>query len=132
MKITLVIFAVSLMLTACNKTQSDAEIRQKIQGAWTPDFNSDFIWKIEVGGHFTKLYLGGESNGWTESGNWTVTNRLLTFSMTNRNWPDYVVSDENYRQVKVDENEIVFISGDMIGKAHRIKLEATSGKLLTH
>jgi len=111
-----VIFAVGLLLTACSKTPSDAEIRQKIQGVWTPDFNSDFTWKIEAGGRFTKL-----SNGWTEDGNWSVTNKLLVFTMTNRDWPNYKVPDEFYRVVQVDDREINFINGDISEKARRIQ-----------
>jgi hypothetical protein len=118
-KVTLIIFAISLLLTACNKTPSDAEIRQKIQGVWTPDFNLDFTWKIEAGGRFTKLYKSGGTNGWTEDGNWSVTNKLLVFTMTNRDWPNYTVPDEFYRIVQVDNSEINFVNGDINGKARK-------------
>jgi len=95
------------------------EIRQKIQGVWTPDFNSDFTWKIEADGRFTKLYKNGGTNGWTEDGNWSVTNRLLVFTMTNRDWPNYIVPNEFYHIVQVDDGEINFVSGDTGGKARK-------------
>ena len=116
-----VIFVVGLLLTACSKPPSDAEIRQKIQGVWTPDFNSDFIWKIEAGGRFAKLYKSGGTNGWTEDGNWSVTNKLLIFTMTNRDWPNYTVPDEFYRVIQVDDSEINLISGDVSEKARKIQ-----------
>jgi hypothetical protein len=123
----LAIFALSLLLTACSKSKvpSDAEIRQKIQGVWKPDFNTDFTWKIEADGHFTKLYDFEGTNMWTEDGNWSVTNRLLALTMTNHYWPNYVVPDEHYTVVQIDDHELLFISGDVLGKARKALMTNT-------
>ncbi len=117
MKIAPLILALSLLLTACSQRPSDAETRQKIPGLWTPDFNADFTWKIEPDGRFFKLFKDGATNGWTADGNWGLTNGILTFAVTNRDWSNYPIAPESYRLVRIDDQEMLFVSGDKDGKA---------------
>ena len=124
MKATIIIVAVTLLLTGCSRTPSDAEIRQKISGDWTPDFDTNFTWKIDQKpeGHFSKIcsyFANGATNGWTEVGNWHLTNGGLYFSMTNVDWPNYKVPDEHYRVLRIDDHEMILMSGDKSVKVHK-------------
>jgi hypothetical protein len=123
MKITIIFIAVSLLLTACSRTPSDAEIRQKISGVWTPDFNTDFTWKIDQkpDGHFSKLYNDGKTIEWTEDGSWHITNGVIYFAMTNTDWPNHTVPDEYYRVLHIEDREMILISigSDISFKVHK-------------
>jgi len=124
MKLILSAFAVGLLLTACSKAPSDADLRQKLQGTWTRDANPDFSWRMEEkpGGSNFSIHGSGLSEGWSaEGGTWQVNKGFLVLTMTNAPWENGTLGVRRYKVVKTDGREMVllFVGADKDEKLHK-------------
>ena len=118
-KIALQLLVLSILLTACNKTTSDAEIRQKIVGTWTPLRSSVHPQapnetEIRSDGGFTTRWKMATKELAIE-GNWAVQNGLVTFTKTNVVGADpnkFGARVQNSKIVRIDSREMVLNDGD--------------------
>ena len=84
-----------------------------------PDFNPDFAWRVEPSGYFCKLYKGGTGKGWRAEGSWQLTKGRLVFTTTNAPFQDYTWRLEDFKIVRIDDHEMIVLSGDMQERIRR-------------
>jgi hypothetical protein len=102
MKIILPLFAVSILLTACSKTPSDAAIRRQIVGTWTPTSSNTMT--IYPDGHLKII-----RTDYTFEGKWIVDGGYLIETLTN--FPSPGVNEKvshvlRYEIVRIDDHEL--------------------------
>lgn len=105
MRAILTISVLTLVLAVgCNNGASDAEIRQKVPGSWTPDWNPDFLWKMERSNSNKFSLL--DKRGGEAVGRWQVDSGILLITMTNKSWANYRIQDQRYRVIHIDDHEM--------------------------
>jgi len=115
-KTTIQILAVTILLTACNKTTSDSDIRQKIVGAWTPVSSSGHSraadTEMRSDGSYT-LKWNSDTNVLVQ-GNWNVKDGIVTFTNTNIVGAGRTnfAAIQHYKIVRIESREMVFCSSD--------------------
>jgi hypothetical protein len=93
MKYTLILFALSLSLTACKTTTSDTAIRRQIVGLWSLDSSLDKVIENKSDGTIVVRINGVE----TARGTWQVKDGFII---------------EELGSSIVESNKIVSVSGD--------------------
>lgn len=106
----LLLFGLSLLLAGCNKTPSDAVIRQQIVGAWTYEQNGAFTFTPD--GSWSILESSNSLKS-TYAGTWQIQNGILTMMMTNASSKGGIAK---CKILRVDNHQLVFqdVSGGKI------------------
>jgi hypothetical protein len=118
-EITLQLLVLIFLLTGCNKTTSDAEIRQKIVGTWAPLTSSvhpQAAAKTEIrsDGGFTSRWRMATNERAIE-GTWNVQDGFVTFTKTNvvgADLNEFGVRVQHSKIVRIESREMVLDDGD--------------------
>lgn len=108
MKSILTLFALSLLLTACTTTTSDAAIRRHMIGVWSLDSDPTKVIENRADGSYVMKRSGIE----TVKGTWQVKNGYAIGTVTNAFRQDGAFQVESNKVLRILGDEMVVLSID--------------------
>ena len=117
MKFIILFSALSLLLTACSKIPTDAQIRQRVVGSWQPVSSSSntttVVSEMHPDGSFVSKCSSATINV-ELAGSWAVQDGILTSTLTNAQDTDarfHFSPVTRYKIVRISRDEMAFQIG---------------------
>jgi predicted Ser/Thr protein kinase len=111
------------MLLPADRTQpSDEQIRNKIVGTWTCDWDHSRTVENKPDASYVCKFTINVTNEVTHEGTWRVEDGFIVMTMTNASWPDAMLEVESNKLVSIDDYKMVVLGsqgGTNVLTAHK-------------
>ncbi len=117
MKYIVLLSFLSLFLTACSKTPTDAQIRQRVVGSWqpvsSPSHTTTIVNEMRPDGSFVSKWSSA-TNDIELTGSWKVHGGFVTLTLTNAQGTaarSLGSAVQRYKIVRISKDEMAFQIG---------------------